>query len=109
MAPVGANGERGAIMLGCDEKQTAKKQINFCLEVEGLPACNSMMECNFSTTYFLEIHRANKMGGPSHKFFESEYFVDEFDYAFKPFEFNDQQLCNGDDDSDITFKFINRN
>jgi len=49
------------------------------------------------------------MGGPSHKFFESEYFVDEFDYAFKPMEFNDQQLCNGDDDSDITFKFINRN
>jgi hypothetical protein len=59
-APAGAKEpERGILMIGCNEKKTAKKQIKFQLEVEGLPACNSMMECNFSTTYFLEIHRAN--------------------------------------------------
>ena len=89
-APAGAKEpERGILMLGCNEKKTAKKQIKFQLEVEGLPACNSMMECNFSTTYFLEIHRANQLGGPTFKFFESEYFVDEFDYSFTPMEFND--------------------
>jgi hypothetical protein len=78
------------------------------LAVNGLPSCNSIMQCNFSTTYFLEIYRGAR-GANNVKFYESEYFVDEFNYKFAEMEFTDQDLCNGDLDAAIEFKFINRN
>lgn len=110
IAPASAKDQtRGSLFLGCDEKKSARKTINFELEVEGLPSCSNMMQCNFSTTYFLEIHRCSPAGGATTKFYESEYFVDEFDYAFSPMEFTDQQLCNGDENSEIRFSFFNRN
>jgi hypothetical protein len=56
----------------------------------------------------MEIYRG-KRGSNNAKFWESEYFVDEFDYRFQEMEFTDQDLCNGDENSPIEFKFINRN
>ena len=51
------------------------------LAVENLPSCNNIFQCNFSTTYFMGIYRG-KRGSASSKFWESAYFVDEFDYRF---------------------------
>jgi hypothetical protein len=56
----------------------------------------------------MEIYKG-KHGSANAKFWESEYFVDEFDYKFQEMEFTDQDLCNGDEKSPIEFKFINRN
>lgn len=42
------------------------------------------------------------------KFYESDFFVDEFDKDFK-LEFNDAEFCNCDVNTPIEFKFINRN
>merc|ERR1719469_1671761 len=77
----------GFLSIGAEEKKSARQKIKMQVAVNGLPSCNSIMQCNFSTTYFL----------------------DEFNYRFAEMEFTDQDLCNGDLDAAIEFKFINRN
>ena len=78
----------GFLLIGAEEKRSARKKIKMTLAVENLPSCNNIFQCNFSTTYFMEIYRG-KRGSNSAKFWESEYFVDEFDYKFAEMEFTD--------------------
>jgi hypothetical protein len=78
----------GCLMIGAEEKRSARKKIKLTLAVENLPSCHNIFQCNFSTTYLMEIYRG-KRGTNNVKFWESEYFVDEFDYKFQEMEFTD--------------------
>lgn len=77
------------------------------ISVQGLPQCISISKFNFSTTYFMEIYRGER--AKNVKIYESDYWVDDLDTTITGLEFTDAQLCNGDPNSPIEIKFVNRN
>jgi hypothetical protein len=96
----------GSLQLVVQEKQEAKSNVNIQMQVQGLPERTSLFKCNFATTYFMEIWKGPE--GSRAKFYESDFFVDEFTHDFN-LELTDAVLCNAKKDCPIEFKFINRN
>ena len=81
--------------------------VAFKLKVKNLPSQTSFFKCNFSTTYFMEIHQGSR--DANGKIYESDYWVDEFTHETEELNFSDQELCNSDPNSPIEIKFICRN
>jgi hypothetical protein len=93
--------------LKSEEKRNAQNKVTLGLEVQGLPECQNIMKCNFSTTYFMEVLKGPR--GNNGKIYESNFFVDQMTHEFQILEFTDQELCNTDAEAPIEIKFVNRN
>lgn len=103
-------GEMGFLLITVQEKTDSTRNVALQMSVTNLPVRNNIFECNFATTYFMEIWRGHDAHNKQVKFYESELWVDEFDRAFT-LRFTDSELCNSDtkDKTELHFKFISRN
>ncbi len=97
----------GSLRLLCDEKTKASQKVVLDFQAKGMPSCNNVWACQFSSTYFLEIYRGPR--GNNAKIYESTWYVDDENHHFKNVELTDAQLCGCDESCPIEFKFINRN
>jgi hypothetical protein len=64
----------------------------------------SLLEFNFSTTYYLEIIRS-----PQTKVYESEWFVNDFSHQFEKITLSDADLISDELQGTIEFNIVNRN
>lgn len=69
-----------------------------------MPSMASILNFNFSTTYYMEIIRS-----PQTKIYESEWFVNDFSHKFDSIKLSDADLMNDELLGTIEFNIINRN
>jgi hypothetical protein len=99
-------GPLGAITVTVQEKVDSQYNVHLKFRVHNLPKKNNMFECNFATTYFMELWKGP--AGKMVKFHESDLWVDNFDKDFN-LKFTDAEICNGDENMPLVMKFISRN
>lgn len=86
-ALTGPHVDAGFLILKAEEKRNAQNKVTLGLEVSGLPECQNIMKCNFSTTYFMEVLKGPR--GNNGKIYESNFFVDQMTHEFEILEFTD--------------------
>ena len=99
--------DAGYLSIKASEKRNVSNKVHIDFQAIGLPECQNVQQCNFSTTYFMEIYRGGMSSGA--KIYESDFFVDDLNHRFSDLCFTDAELCGTDAGELIGVKFINRN